>query len=88
MKLSISQFCLEEPDQLGLDTNLILSSVNVNSLRKFCEFDNFVNENIRMSHRIYSKEDDWSELSHANEHKNSIRTGSKYQAVIPDSSGI
>lgn len=78
MKLSSSQFCLDETYQFGMDSNnLILSSVNVGSLRKFCEFDNFVDENIRMSHRIY--DDDYSSEP---EHKNSIRIGPRYQAVI------
>jgi hypothetical protein len=88
MKITTSQFSLEDC-HLGMDTsNVFLNSMNVNSMRRFCEFDDFVNENIRMSHRIYSGECDFSsEVSHERERKNSIRIGSKYQAVI-EANGI
>jgi len=82
-----SLFCHEEPGQFALvSDNVLLSSMNVSSMRKFCEFDDFVNENIRMSHRIYSREDFLSD--HEPEPKIGIRIGIQYQAVIDDSNAM
>jgi hypothetical protein len=75
-----SLYCFE---QLGMDSSHVsLCSVNINSIRKYCEFDNFVNENFRFNFSSKELNNEIQSESNHEENARRIRIGEKYQADL------